>query len=372
MQTSRVPFGERGGALRGMLDLVSGRFPAFVFGGGVDVLPVFHFHDVTRDELEPKLQYLAENRYRTVTADEIAACVAGRVPLDGRHVALCFDDAWASLWTIAAPLLERHGLTAITYAIPARIADAPRCRARLEDPGGPDPPADAPFVTWPELRALHASGLVDVQCHTDSHSMVFCSDAIRDFVTPRFAATPLLNRPQVSPAPNLQFLTPAELGAPLYLARSRMSDARRVAVSRELGARCVEYVRSEGGASFFERPDWRTRLTRVASTPAATSLETESDQERAISDELDRGRATLRARLRTESVNHLCLPWGVAGRRTSVLLRRLGYRTAIANRLRGVLAVRPGDDPYWLKRLPNRYIFHLPGRGRRYGPRPAA
>ena len=28
-------------------------------------------------------------------------------------------------------------------------------------------------------------------------------------------------------------------------------------------------------------------------------------------------------------------------------------------------AVRPGDDPYWLKRLPNKYIFHLPGRGRR-------
>jgi hypothetical protein len=24
-----------------------------------------------------------------------------------------------------------------------------------------------------------------------------------------------------------------------------------------------------------------------------------------------------------------------------------------------------GDDPYWLKRLPNTYIFRLPGRGRR-------
>ena len=43
-----------------------------------------------------------------------------------------------------------------------------------------------------------------------------------------------------------------------------------------------------------------------------------------------------------------------------------GYRTAFANRIRGQHAVHPGDDPYWLKRLPNHYITRLPGRGRQY------
>ena len=37
-----------------------------------------------------------------------------------------------------------------------------------------------------------------------------------------------------------------------------------------------------------------------------------------------------------------------------------------ANRLRGQHAVHAGDDPYWLKRLPNHYITRLPGRGRQY------
>jgi hypothetical protein len=69
--------------------------------------------------------------------------------------------------------------------------------------------------------------------------------------------------------------------------------------------------------------------------------------------------------LRTGTVNHICLPWGVSSARTAAALPRLGYRSAIANRMRGLLAVQPGDDPYWLKRLPNRYIFRLPGRGRR-------
>jgi hypothetical protein len=33
--------------------------------------------------------------------------------------------------------------------------------------------------------------------------------------------------------------------------------------------------------------------------------------------------------------------------------------------MEGTFAVMAGDDPYWLKRLPNKYIQHLPGRGRR-------
>ena len=144
-----VPFGERGGALRGVFDAACGRLPRFIFGGRVaaEVLPVFHFHDVTPAELEPKLRFLAENGYRTTTADEIAAYVRREIRLDSPRVALCFDDAWTSLWTVAAPLLKRYGLTAITYAIPARIAEASACRPTIEEAGaasdGP-PPSDTP------------------------------------------------------------------------------------------------------------------------------------------------------------------------------------------------------------------------------------
>src|SRR5262245_21671142 len=210
---TRVPFTERGGALRGALDLVSGRFPSFVFGGGVSahVLPVFHFHDVTREDLEPKLRHLAENGYRTVDSDQIALYARRRTRLDPRSVALCFDDAWASLWTVAAPMLKQYGLTAITYAIPARIVDAPSTR---QTDGAAHDQANQPrFVTWPELRALDASGVVDVQSHTDTHSRIFVSDELEGFVTPEYRTTPLLNRPQLAPPPDVRFVQPDDLGA---------------------------------------------------------------------------------------------------------------------------------------------------------------
>jgi len=103
----------------------------------------------------------------------------------------------------------------------------------------------------------------------------------------------------------------------------------------------------------------------VASSPPV-SFESESDQARMIEHELARSRAILNDRLKTGSVAHICLPWGISGSQTEAMLKRTGYRSAFANRLRGQHAVHPGDDPYWLKRLPNHYISRLPGRGRQF------
>ena len=350
---STVPFSERGGKARGCLDLVSGRFPAFVFGGGLGaLLPVFHFHDVTREDLEPKLRHLADNGYRTVISDEIASYVRGDLKLPARSVGLCFDDAWRSVADVAAPLLKEYGLTAITYAIPRRITE--------------DGDGDSPFVTWSALAAIHASGVIDVQSHTDSHSRIFTSSEVEDFVQPGYDAIPLLNRPLLSAQPAPEFVTPADLGAPLYGMRSRMSDGRRALVSREVHAACVDLVAREGGASFFSRAGWRAVLTAAVAAAPPPPFESADDQARAIEDELALSRSILNDRLKTRSVEHICLPWGIAGAQTATLLERTGYRSAFANRLRGQHAVHAGDDPYWLKRLPNHYITRLPGRGRKF------
>ena len=87
--TARVPFAERGGRLRGVLDLATGCYPAFLFGGSLgSLLPAFHFHDVTREWLAPRLQFLADNGYRGVACDEIARLVIDGTRPAPRSVAL--------------------------------------------------------------------------------------------------------------------------------------------------------------------------------------------------------------------------------------------------------------------------------------------
>ena len=363
-----VPFGERGGALRGGLDLVSGRFPRFVFGGGVgDLLPAFHFHDEAHDDLDGKLRYLAENEYRTVTADEIARFVRHGSPVPDRAVALCFDDAWTRVWTTAGPLLRQYGLRAIVYVIPGRTVDASACRPR-----GVDSPGGSPFMTWAELLAMRDEGTIDIQSHTFSHAMVPTSTAPLGFVTPGYERSSLLGRPLVPRADAADsegeaFETPDDLGAPLFEQRSRMSDGTRARQSVAAREACLELARAEGGAAFFLVPSWRGRLEAELSKHASEAhVETESDVQAAVERELDRARATLNARLGGQAIRHVCLPWGVSGRHTAAALARLGFETAVANRMPGVHAIRRGDSPYWLKRLPNKFIYRLPGRGRRW------
>ena len=360
-EATGVPFSERGGRLRGVLDLATGRYPSFLFGGSAGrLLPVFHLHEVTRADLEPRLRFLAENGYRTVTTDAITRFVR-----DGRHpgpftVALCFDDAHASLWTVALPLLRHYDFRAITYAIPGRIVEAaaPRSAGAADtepaDPGGP------PFVTWPELCALQASGSVEVQNHTYSHASIFCADHGTSFVTPAFASTHLLERPQIGPDGDPVFLTPDDLGAPLYPQRSRMSDARRYVDDAEARDRCLAHVRAAGGAAFFTQPGWRRTLRAIAGASRG-AFESDDTRRQGLRVEVDRGRAVLEDRLRVP-VRHLCFPWGVGGRLARETARALGVETAFSERLFGLRAVQAGDDPHRLMRLSGKWITRLPRR----------
>src|SRR5581483_11164955 len=333
--TSKVPFAERGGPVRGVLDLVSGCYPAFLFGGSVgDAVPVFHLHEVTRAWLEPRLQFLSENGYRTVTMDAIARYVTSGVRPAPKSIALTFDDAWESAYSVAFPLLKQYAMQAVLFAIPARV----------EQPQ---------FVTWAQLQELHASGVFDVQSHTRTHAMIFSDDEIIDFVSPALEHESILNRP----------LEALELGTPLYTRRSRMSDACRYQADESAADRCRAHVRKHGGREFFKRPNWREDLTRVAGRPKGSF---ESDDERAsvIREELAEARQILSERLKTNTVRHVAMPWGIAGAIARRAAEETGHELAFAERPFRTRLVRAGDDRLGLMRLSGKFITCLPGRGR--------
>ena len=354
--------------MRGLLDLATGCYPSFLFGGPVSaLLPVFHLHESDPAVLESRLAYLADNGYRTVTTEVIVRFVVEGVYPGPRTVALCFDDCWATLWTVAGPLLRRYGMSAIGFAIPGRVTDAAGVRPTIDEHPESTVAADrsgVPFATWPELRSLQASGLVDIQSHTCSHSSIFAGPQIVDFVTPEFAQRTILDRPCASAGHEGQWLTPHDLGAPLHVQRSRMSDALRFLEDGVARERCMRHVAESGGSAFFERPRWRAELAAIAAGGRGR-FETAVDRAREILVELCEGRSLLEARLGTP-VRHVCLPWGVAGRETHRALARTGHQLAFADRLFGRRAIAAGDNPHALMRLHERFLSCLPGRGRRW------
>ena len=366
---NRLPFAESKSPWRGVLDLATGCYPPFLFGCGLGRwLPVFHFHEARPDALRPYFAYLADNGYRTVTSEAIAAFVRRGVHPGPRTVALCFDDAWASLWIVAAPLLRRHGFQAIAYASPAHVPATATPRPQWDEASSAPPPdldrSDRPFATWPELRALHASDLVDIQAHSWRHATVFCDSAPIDFVRPGYQPHPHLY-PWADTPSGERFVTAADLGAPLYPVRSRLSDALRFRHPAAFDAG-VRHVRGNGGAAFFEQPGWRADLQASTRAAGEGRFETDAERDAAIREDMGRARTILNAELRTDTVRHMCFPFAVAGDAAERIARDVGYETAFADRLFGARSVRAGDNPYRLMRLKHQYLFCLPGRGRRW------
>ncbi|HZP47914.1 MAG TPA: polysaccharide deacetylase family protein [Vicinamibacterales bacterium] len=324
--------------MRGVLDLATGCYPAFLFGGSVgDQLPVFHLHEVTRDWLEPRLRYLAENGYRTVACDEMARLVIDGVRPAPRSIALTFDDAWSSAYEVAYPLLKQFGMRAVLFAIPARVADEG---------------ADSPFVTWAQLRELESSGVFDVQSHTRAHAMIFSGAEIVDFVSPQFAREPLLNRPIEADA----------LGTPLYPRRSRMSDALRFHADEAAADRCRRHVAENGGAEFFGRAGWRRELRDVANGTQGR-FESEAERRSTIRAELADARAILGARL-GKTIAHVAMPWGIAGEIARESVDATGHVLCFAEQPLRRRGVRAHGDRFHLMRLNGKFLTCLPGRGR--------
>ncbi len=356
---ARVPFQEKKSRfLRGFLDIARGCYPKFIYGlKSGRILPVFHFHDVNREYLERHLRYLAENGYETLDSRAMLDFSAGGVYPGDRKVVLTFDDGWKSLWTAAFPLLRKYGMKAVAYIITGRVEDA-RAVRKPGDSGG------SQLATWPELRAMHKSGVIDIQSHTHSHAMIFCDDVVSGFVTPDWNSTPL-SRPVIRfEDKSVVTLTGDMAGAPLYSTRSRMSGARRFLDDEDCRRRCIEYVCTHGGADFFRKNRWEEELREIEKESAGR-FETDDERTEALRRELVKSRQILRERLQKDEVDQVCLPWGICGDETEKLAGESGYRSAVSDRLFGKRYMAGRSNPFRIMRLKHKYIFRLPhGKGR--------
>ena len=104
---------------------------------------------VKADLFRTQMQYLAEQRFRTMLVEELIAVAQGRAPLPERAICLTFDDGSASDYLAAFPILKEYHLRATFFVVTDRVGT----------PG---------YVTWDQLREMSAHGM-SVQSHSRTH-----------------------------------------------------------------------------------------------------------------------------------------------------------------------------------------------------------
>jgi peptidoglycan/xylan/chitin deacetylase (PgdA/CDA1 family) len=341
------------------------KYPAFVLNDREDVLtdiPVFVFHEVTPHLLEPIIEFLVENKYRTLTADEyVDRTVSGQGGQE-REVLLTFDDGDKSLYAVAYPALKRYGLKAVAYVVPGMIPE--------EDDGlGSSNVWEKRLCNWKEIEEMHGNATLDIQSHSMYHHSIPISERLIDFIAPNVELS-FLNSdyaPLIGGIHDNQSQE-AVYGTPIYNWGSRFSATPALCESPSVAITCRKYVKEHGGVEYFRLPDWRIRLKRVWKESRGSHLqarfEVGTEQRKAILKDFLESKRDIERRLPEKKVRHFCYPWFRGSPLAVELSAEAGY---ISNAWGSLVPgfARNVRAPITIPRLSPHYIWRLPGKGRK-------
>jgi peptidoglycan/xylan/chitin deacetylase (PgdA/CDA1 family) len=152
-----------------LIAALRGGLPAFCFAHspgslGSDV-PAFFYHSVDASLFEADLSFLARNKYTTISADNLLDHLNGRTHLPERSVVITIDDGARNLYEIAFPLLGQFGMKAVAFIAPGFHKEE-FLQLLVDRRFG------APPLSWPQIREMHESGLIDFQSHTYEHRYI--------------------------------------------------------------------------------------------------------------------------------------------------------------------------------------------------------
>lgn len=357
-------------------DLLLGRYPPFVVGGTLPRghVPVFVLHSAEPNRLERQLVHLAENGYATLDSEEYLGILQGTRAAPDRAVVLTFDDGRGSLWSVAAPLLERYGMKAVVFLVPGRMVSragppAPTLADLEQGRVGPDAMArreigpDA-LLSWEEVSQLGRSGRFDFQSHTFTHGRVHVAPELAGFVTPwSRQGYDAFDQPLVRQGDGDLMGEDVPLGTPLFRSEPRMSEATRFFEDESSRTACVEEVAPHGEA-FFRQPDWESKLrSRLSGRPVTGRTETAEERIHALEIELVESKRLIEE-ASGRPVTSVCYPWHAFGPTAEGLARQAGYRAAFCGKVPGVPLTQTGGNLQRIARLGEDYIELLPGKGR--------
>lgn len=137
--------------------------PVAVFTDGFQTVPILVYHrfrknGASRDKLEitastfgGQMAYLKKHGYRVIRLSDLHAFFAGNQSLPRKAVVLTFDDGFNSAYTVAYPILKKYGFPT-TIFLYTDFVGAPAA------------------LSWPQMKEMVTSGLVDIQPHSKTHA----------------------------------------------------------------------------------------------------------------------------------------------------------------------------------------------------------
>ena len=134
--------------------------PTGVYPNGYLTVPILCYHRfgsrpsqlaVTPAAFEAQMEHLARNGYHVIPLSSLVGFLERGEPVPRKSVVLTIDDGYRSTYEVAFPILRKYGFPATVFLYSDFV-------------GAPD------ALTWPQMKEMEASGLVNIQPHSKTHA----------------------------------------------------------------------------------------------------------------------------------------------------------------------------------------------------------
>lgn len=125
-----------------------------------DGIPVLNYHQindrdhnaltVSTEQFAAQMQYLTDNGYHTITGEELADALDGKIELPDNPVLITFDDGYRDNYKNAFPILKEHQMKAMVFLISDYVSTYPN------------------YLTWGQAQEMQEHG-IEFGSHTLNH-----------------------------------------------------------------------------------------------------------------------------------------------------------------------------------------------------------
>jgi len=265
---------------------------------------------------------------------------------DRKEVVLTFDDGYLDNWVVVFPILIKYGLKATIFVNPDFVDRRNVIRPQVygHDFEGINHSVEnccVGFLSWPEMREMETSGLVDIQSHSLTHTWYFSGPKIIDFWNPGAATDPhgpvwmLWNKfPDIKPyylTKAIEYESEMPYGTPIY-EHAKALVTRRFFPDEGINDVLIKYVHDNGGVDFFRQKDWRKVLYSFVENNIETQdvksnggfFECENEYLERVRTELFQSKYILEKML-NKKINAISWPGGGVNDQVLAIARSLGY-----------------------------------------------
>ncbi len=109
----------------------------------------FTYIAVPINDFDAQMAYLVDNGYIAITPDALLSALEGELDLPPKPMLITFDDGYIDNYENAFPILQKYGLRATIFVIPALVGNKG-------------------YMTWEQLKEMEENGIT-VQSHTLNH-----------------------------------------------------------------------------------------------------------------------------------------------------------------------------------------------------------